>query len=450
MQIHRQITGKLEYWKNKPGRKPMILQGARQVGKTYLLKQFGSTHFSDCAYFNFEKQPELRQFFEITKDPHRLIENLSMIHGRKIKQGETLIVFDEIQECNDALNSLKYFHEEAPGYLIAGAGSLLGVALSKGGSFPVGKVDLMHVYPLTFSEFLSASDPALMQYISSIEEIGNIPDVFFNPLRDKLKAYFICGGMPEAISTLLGERDATRTEEVLEGILNAYKLDFSKHIDTRDIPRVQYIWSSMPSQLARENKKFLYAAIKEGARAREYENALLWLIQAGMAHRVFACQKPGLPMSAYDDLSSFKLYLSDVGLLRRLSFLDPSVFAEGSRIFTEFKGALTENYILNTLLQQFDSPPRYWKSGNEAEVDFLVQYKNQVIPVEVKSDEHVRSRSLTMYRKLWEPAISIRYSLRNLKYDNGVLNIPLFMADQTSALLDRLLFVEDPGILKVI
>ncbi|HRZ43505.1 MAG TPA: AAA family ATPase [Bacteroidales bacterium] len=450
MNIERQIIPKLELWRNKQGRKPLILQGARQVGKTFLLKQFGASHFADCAYFNFEKQPGLKQFFAQTKDPNILLEKLILVHGRKIKPEETLIIFDEIQECNDALNALKYFCEEAPEYVITGAGSLLGVALSRGASFPVGKVDLMHLYPLTFNEFLSASDPALYAFISSINEVSPIPDIFFHALQDKLKVYFISGGMPEAVCALLGDQDVEKTQEVLDAIIQTYMLDFSKHIESRNIARVQYLWTSMPSQLARENRKFLYSAVKKGARAREYEDALLWLIQAGLAYRVSLCQKPNLPLSGYHDLTSFKLYFSDVGLLRKMAALHPLVFSEGSRIFTEFKGALTENYILTVLLQQFEGFPGFWKSGNEAEVDFLIQYRNQIIPVEVKSDQHVKSQSLAQYRKQWNPAISIRYSLRNLKFDQGVLNIPLFMADQTQKLLDSLFLFEDPGILDVI
>lgn len=438
MEIKRHIEGRLIDWKKAKKRKPIVLRGARQVGKTYLLRQFGEVHFSSIAYFNFEEQPELKQFFQQTKDVSRLLENLSLVHGKPIKPEETLIIFDEIQECNEALNSLKYFNENASEYAIACAGSLLGVALSNGQSFPVGKVDFLEVHPLSFQEFLSADNPELHAYLESIDKPEALPDIFFNPLLDKLKKYFISGGMPEAVVTLLEERDTEMTQQVLQNILNAYVLDFSKHAESKDVPRINHIFSSIPSQLARENKKFLYQAAQPGARAREYENALLWLADAGLVYRIFRINKPGLPLSAYDDLSAFKLYLIDVGLLRRLSGLHPSAVSEGNRLFTEFKGALTENFVLQHLVAQFEAMPRYWTSGAKAEVDFIVQADNEVIPTEVKSDENIRSRSLTVYHQQYNAPLRIRYSLKNLKLDDGLLNIPLFMAGYTQKLLGLL------------
>jgi hypothetical protein len=436
VKIKRRILQELIAWKEKPGRKPLILQGARQVGKTWLLKYFGNNYFVDVAYFNFDRQKELKQFFETTKDPKRILDNLSLVHGKAILPQSTLIIFDEIQECNDALNALKYFSEEAPEFSIAGAGSLLGVAMSRGASFPVGKVDFIQIHPVTFSEFLAEAAPELSGYLEQIEKIEPIPDLFFNPLVEKLKMYYLSGGMPEAIVALLENRDVSLTQNVLQNILNAYALDFSKHVDTKDIPKINYIWLSLPSQLARENKKFLYQSVKPGARAREYEDALLWLINAGLARRIYCSLKPALPLSAYDDLTAFKIYLPDVGLLRRMSRLDPVIVAEGNRLFAEFKGALTENFVLEGLLQQFEETPRYWKSGNMAEVDFLIQHKNNIVPVEVKSDENVRSKSLTFYRKAFNPELSIRFSMRNLKRDEGLINIPLFMVDYTKKILD--------------
>lgn len=436
MKIKRRILQELIAWKEKPGRKPLILQGARQVGKTWLLKYFGNNYFVDVAYFNFDRQKELKQFFETTKDPKRILDNLSLVHGKAILPQSTLIIFDEIQECNDALNALKYFSEEAPEFSIAGAGSLLGVAMSRGASFPVGKVDFIQIHPVTFSEFLAEAAPELSGYLEQIEKIEPIPDLFFNPLVEKLKMYYLSGGMPEAIVALLENRDVSLTQNVLQNILNAYSLDFSKHVDTKDIPKINYIWLSLPSQLARENKKFLYQSVKPGARAREYEDALLWLINAGLARRIYCSLKPALPLSAYDDLTAFKIYLPDVGLLRRMSRLDPVIIAEGNRLFSEFKGALTENFVLEGLLQQFEETPRYWKSGNMAKVDFLIQHKNNIVPVEVKSDENVRSKSLTFYRKAFNPELSIRFSMRNLKRDEGLINIPLFMVDYTKKILD--------------
>jgi len=438
MQIKRDIQQKLIEWKTSVTRKPLLLKGARQVGKTWLLKNFGEKEYSNLAYFNFEEQPELKQFFATTKETDRIIQNLSMLTGEAIKPNKTLIIFDEIQECNEALNSLKYFCEKAKEYHIVSAGSLLGISLSRNQSFPVGKVDFLDVHPLTFSEFLSVADQGLLTYIENINKIEPIPDVFFNRLTDEFKRYFISGGMPEAVIALLENQDIALTQKVLKNILDSYALDFSKHVDNKIISKIGYVWSSIPSQLARENKKFLYQTVKPGARAREYEDAILWLHQAGLVNKVYRCNKPALPLSAYDDLTAFKLYLLDVGLLRRMSFLDPLAIKEGNRLFVEFKGALTENYILQSLSKQFETPTRYWTSEGKAEVDFIIQYKNEIIPIEVKSDENVRSKSLTLYNNLFQPPFRIRYSLKNLTYDSGLLNIPLFLSDLTEKMIREL------------
>jgi predicted AAA+ superfamily ATPase len=440
MEIKRTIQGKLSRWRTAEDRKPLILQGARQVGKTWLLKHFGLSEFTSVAYFNFEEQPDLRQFFANTKDVQRIIQNLSLVHGQAIQPEKTLIIFDEIQECNDALNTLKYFCENAPEYVVTSAGSLLGVTMSRGNSFPVGKVDFLHLNPICFAEFLSAADPKLFSYLEGINQIEPIPDIFFHPLIDNLKMFFISGGMPEAVVALLEKQDIGRTQQVLQNIINAYALDFSKHAENKDIPKINHLWASIPSQLARDNKKFLYQLVKEGARAREYEDSLLWLSHAGLVYRIFRNTKPGLPISAYDDLAAFKLYLIDVGLLRRLSLLDPVAIREGNRLFTEFKGALTENFVLQHLISGFEGVPRYWTSGNQAEVDFLIQVKNEIVPIEVKSDENVRSKSLTIYRNQYHPPIRIRYSLKNLTLDDNLLNIPLFMIDYTEKLLELVRF----------
>jgi predicted AAA+ superfamily ATPase len=437
MEIRRKALEQLAEWKTKPSRKPLLLTGIRQVGKTWLLKHFGKKYFVDTAYFNFERQEELSQFFRTTRDPGRIIDNLSLVHGRAIQPQKTLIIFDEIQESGEALNSLKYFCEEAPEYAVACAGSLLGVAFGHDKSFPVGKVDFLQVYPVTFSEFLSEEAPDLYSYLEQIDKPEPIPEIFFNPLCEKLKMYFISGGMPEAVATLLGARDTNATQAVLQSVISSYQLDFSKHVEKKDIPKINYIWNSLPSQLARENKKFLYQAVRPGARAREYEDALLWLSNAGLVTKVYCSEKPGIPLTAYDDLTAFKVYLPDVGVLRRLSLLDPVAFSEGNRMFTEFKGALTENYILSGLTGQFEPIPRYWRSGNKAEVDFLIQYRNQVIPVEVKSDENIRSKSLAYYKKEYTPGLSVRFSLRNLKKDEGLINIPLFMVDYARKIIDK-------------
>jgi predicted AAA+ superfamily ATPase len=439
MNINREIIEKLINWKNSGKRKPLILQGARQVGKTWALKQFGRENFENTAYFNFDEQTELKQFFSQTKDIKRLIQNLSLINGTAILPQKTLIIFDEIQECNDALNSLKYFNENAPEFAITCAGSLLGVAMNRGASFPVGKVDFMMVYPVSFKEFLAVSEPQLHHYLESKTDLEPIPDLFFNQLTDQFKRYFISGGMPEAVVELVENQNIDQTQQILNNILNAYRLDFSKHSENHLIPKLTHIWNSIPSQLARENKKFIYQVVKEGARAREYEDALLWLSQAGLVYRIFCSKKPALPLVAYDDLSSFKTYLSDVGLLRRLSGLNPIAISEGNRLFTEFKGALSENYVLQSLISQLEEIPRYWNSGNQAEVDFLFQYLNEIIPVEVKSNENVNGKSLSVYDKLYNPKLRIRFSMKNLKQDGNLINIPLFMADYTKRILHQLI-----------
>jgi len=438
MKIKRNIEKKLIEWKNKPKRKPLILQGVRQVGKTWILKYFGENYFENVAYFNFDRQMELKQFFKNTKDPKRILQNLTLVNTKAILPQKTLIIFDEIQECNEALNSLKYFYEEMPEYTIACAGSLLGVAMSRDTSFPVGKVDFMNIYPVSFNEFLKSANTNLHLYLEQLEEVEQIPDIFFNPLIEKLKMYYISGGMPEAVVSLIENNDIEQTQKILHNILNAYTLDFSKHVENKDIPKINYIWNSLPSQLARENNKFLYQSVKKGARARDYQQALQWLVDAGLAYKIFCSTKPALPLSAYDNLSAFKIYLPDVGLLRVLSQLNPIAITEKNRLFTEFKGALTENFILNSLIQQMETNPRYWKSENKAEIDFLLQYKNKILPVEVKSDINVRSKSLSVYRKRNKPELSIRYSLKNLRYDNGLLNIPLFMVDYTYKILSKL------------
>ena len=435
MDFIRNISEQLVKWKNSKNRKPLILKGARQVGKTWLMKEFGKTSFTDLAYFNFDEQPELAQFFEHSKDVSRIIKNLSVVHGSAIIPETTLIIFDEIQECLPALNSLKYFCENAKEYPVVCAGSLLGITLGKGSSFPVGMVEFMEVYPLTFSEFLRGLDSSLADYIDNINKIEPIPDLFFNSLVEKFKMYFISGGLPEAAKYLVFENDISLTEKALANILDSYSFDFAKHSTGKEFPKISAVWGSIPSQLSRENKKFLYQLAKTGARAREYEDALKWLISSGLVYNIFNCKKPALPLSAYDDLSAFKLYMLDVGLLRQHSHLKPSAFKDGNRLFVEFKGALTENYILQSLLAQFQVSPRYWTSEGKAEVDFLIQYDNDIIPIEVKSDENVRSKSLTYYNNLYKPKFRIRFSLKNFSFNEGLLNIPLFMADYTKKLL---------------
>jgi predicted AAA+ superfamily ATPase len=415
------------------------LKGVRQVGKTWILEEFGRRYYENIAYFNFDEHEEYKQFFETTKDVSRIMQNLMMASGQVIRPCSTLTVFDEIQECNKALNTLKYFCENAPEYHVACAGSLLGIALSKPASFPVGKVDFMDVLPMTFTEFLMANgDENLADYLNATENLEPIPAAFFNPLYEKLKMYFVTGGMPEAVRMWTDDRDVGLVQQVLSNILNAYERDFSKHAGKKDAPRLSLIWGSIPSQLARENKKFIYKAVKEGARAREYEDALQWLCDAALTFKIFRSTAPGLPISAYDDLSAFKLYLSDVGLLRRLALLDPTAFAEGNRLFTEFKGALSENYILEALFGQLEAIPRYWATENPRyEVDFIIQRGNEIIPVEVKSENSVHSISLKKYKEKYggKVKLRVRFSMQNLTLDDDLLNIPIFLADHASRLI---------------
>jgi predicted AAA+ superfamily ATPase len=437
--MERLMLNDLMHWKNSRHRKPLILRGVRQVGKTWLLKEFGKHNYENVAYFNFDEHEEYKQFFESTKDVKRILQNLMMASGQTVKSENTLIVFDEIQECSNALNTLKYFYENTPEYHVACAGSLLGIALSKPASFPVGKVDFLDVNPMTFTEFLLANgDKNLADYLNNIDTIGSIPDAFFNPLCEKLKMYFVTGGMPEAVRSWTEERDVELMQRILSNILGAYERDFAKHPDPKDFPKISMIWKSLPSQLARENKKFIYKVVKEGIRAREYEDALQWLCDASLTYKIYRSKAPRLPIAAYDDLSAFKLYLVDVGLLRRLALLAPSAFSEGNRLFVEFKGALSENFILQALKNQFEVTPRYWAIDNPRyEVDFLIQRGNDIIPVEVKSEVNVESKSLKKFKEKYGDMVSlrVRFSLHNLKLNGDLLNIPLFMADQTDRLI---------------
>ena len=437
--MERFILKKLLKWKDSPCRKPLILQGVRQVGKTWILKEFGRRCYENVAYFNFEEHEEFRQFFETTKNVSRILQNLMMASGQKIAPEKTLIIFDEVQDCPNVINSLKYFCENAPEYHIASAGSLLGTALAKPSSFPVGKVSFMQLDPMTFSEFLIANgDANLADFLKSTSSIAPIPDAFFNPLYEKLKMYYVVGGMPEAVRRWTELRDVAGIEEALSDIIGAYERDFARYAGGRDYPKISLIWKSVPSQLARENKKFLYRVVKNGARAREYEDALEWLKDARLLHKIYRSTAPRLPIAAYDDLSAFKIYLTDVGLLRRLSNLAPTAFGEGNRLFTEFKGALTENFVLESLITQFEVVPRYWSQTNPPyEVDFLIQRENDIFPVEVKSEAHTAGKSLRKFRELFPDLVKlrVRFSLDNLKLDDDVLNIPLFMADETDRLI---------------
>lgn len=436
--MERFILNDLIKWKNSKYRKPLILKGVRQVGKTWILKEFGKVCYENVAYFNFDENMEYRQFFETTKDINRILQNLMLISNQKIEPYNTLIIFDEVQDCPEVINSLKYFYENAPEYHIVCAGSLLGITLAKPSSFPVGKVDFLNIYPMTFSEFLIANgDKNLKLFLDSVEDIEKIPDAFYNPLYEKLKMYYITGGMPESVYMWTKERDTELMIKSLNNIIEAYERDFAKHPNIKEFPKISMIWKSIPSQLSKENKKFIYKVVKEGARAREYEDALQWLVNANLVSKIYRSSAPRIPLISYDDLSAFKIYLVDVGLLNRLSLLSPSAFGEGNRLFTEFKGALTENYILQSLIPQFEVTPRYW-SDNIYEVDFIIQNENDVIPVEVKAEKNTKGKSLFKFKEKYsnDVKLRVRFSFDNLTLDDDLLNIPLFMADYSKKLIN--------------
>ncbi len=433
--MKRFILNELVKWKESKYRKPLILKGARQIGKTYILQQFGKENYEGVAYFNFDHDEDLYNLFTNTKDPKRLLEQLAFIYGKAIIPGKTLIIFDEIQECPNALNSLKYFQEEANEYHIVCAGSLLGIRLSHT-SFPVGKVDFLNMYPMTFREFLLADNcENLVGYMESIRSIEKIPDIFFNQLQEKLKAYFIIGGMPEAVKIWVNEKNIELVNNVQANILKAYESDFSKHTTNNEANKISLIWNNIPSQLAKENKKFLYQTVKEGARAREYEGALNWLNDANLIYKVHNITKPDFPLKAYNDLSAFKIYINDVGLLRRMANLDSRIVVEKNKLFEEFKGALTENYVLNMLTAIMDNVPNYY-TFDRHEIDFIIQYRNEIIPIEVKSNSAINNVSLTRFVEKNDKKLAIRFSMNNLAKSGKILNIPLFLIEYMNKFIE--------------
>lgn len=419
---------KLIDWKNDKNRKPLILKGARQVGKTYILQEFGANYYENTAYFNFDHDYGLAELFLNTKDPKRIIEQLSLAAGKKINPNTTLIIFDEIQECPNALNSLKYFCEEASEYHVACAGSLLGIRLSKI-SFPVGKVDFLNLYPMTFSEFLIADGAEnLVLAMRQIKEIQKIPKLFEDQLIEKLKVYYIIGGMPEAVSSWVNDKDIEKVNKIQKNILDSYENDFSKHTDASEANKISLIWNGIPSQLAKENKKFIYQVIKEGARAREYEGSLNWLNDANLISKCYLVRKCAFPLKAYNDLSAFKIYMNDVGLLRRMSNLDSKIILEGNKLLEEFKGAFTENYVANMLTYVLDEAPNYY-TFDRNKIDFVIQRNNRIIPIEVKSNKSTNHNSLTKYNMNNDNEISFRFSLNNLSKDGKIINIPLYFIE---------------------
>jgi predicted AAA+ superfamily ATPase len=436
--MKRQLLSRLVQWKESPNRKPLILQGARQTGKTWLLKEFGKTYYANMAVFNFEETPSLASLFSGSLDPKPILEALSALHGARLYPRDTLIIFDEIQEASRVVTSLKYFAENASEYHIACAGSLLGISMSSGDSFPVGKTDFVDLHPLSFDEFLmAAGEEELIAYLRSRCLIDAVPEPMVEKLIGYLKTYFITGGMPGPLSVWFETKDFTELEVAQKNLLFAYENDFAKHAPGHEIPKLRRIWDSIPAQLGRENKKFLYSDLKKGGRSTEFEDALHWLVHAGLIHQIFRATAPGFPLSAYDDSRSFKLFMHDVGLLRVKAGLPVSALAEGNRLFTEFKGALTENFALNEMIAAGYHPLKYWTSDAQAEVDFLVQTETNVLPMEVKSSINVKSRSLQIFREHYHPPMMLRSSLLNLRRNGDILNIPLYCLFYMNEVIDR-------------
>ncbi len=428
--MKRILYNKLLEWKREANRKPLIIRGARQVGKTWLMKEFGAKSYSQTAYINFEKSNRLSAVFENEFDIPRIITAIEIETGLKIKPETTLIIFDEIQESERALTSLKYFHENAPQYHIICAGSLLGVALHKNRSFPVGKVAFLDLHPLNFSEFLLATNHVALYDLLNSKD-WNLITVFKEKFIDCLRNYFFVGGMPEAVDAFANDNDYTKVREIQQRLLDGYEQDFSKHAPNELVPRIRMIWKSIPAQLAKENKKFIYGLIKQGARAKEFELAIEWLIDAGLLHKVSSALKPAIPLIAYQDNSAFKLFILDIGLLSAMGFLEAKTLLNGNVIFQEFKGALTEQYILQEFKCINSLNIFYWTSPkSSAEIDFLLQYKDQIIPVEVKAAENLQAKSLKSFQQQFNAPLCIRTSLSDYRLDNWLMNIPLYAIEQ--------------------
>lgn len=431
MEIRRDIIEQFKAWKNTPERKPILLKGARQIGKTWAMETFGREAFDYYVKFDFDRQPELKSVFQISKNPERIIKELALYTEVPIIAGRTLIIFDEIQECEEALNSLKYFYEDASQYHIIAAGSLLGVAVKRRSmTVPVGKVNMIRMYPVTFREFLRAADERTFQYIEDLHTAERLPEIILNKLKTEYRRYLICGGMPEAVISLLDNKGMEAVEQVLQDILDLYELDFSKYATPRDIPRIHAIWHSLPSQLAKENRKFIYKVIKQGARSKDYEDALLWLEDAGMIYRTFNITKPALPLSAYEETTAFKVYACDCGLLRRLARLPATVILNPNANYTEFKGSMAENAVLQSIIPLLNHDiPHYWSPDSRAEIEFIIQWGENIIPIEVKAENCINGRSLSVYTERYKPTKRIRFSFLNLQYNQGLLSCPTPMAD---------------------
>jgi predicted AAA+ superfamily ATPase len=444
--MERKLTEKLLRWKEDPDKKPLILKGVRQSGKTWLLKEFGQRYYEDTAYFNFEGNEALQARFESDLDTGRIIAELGILRNRPVTPGRTLVIFDEIQFCGRALSSLKYFFENAREFHIISAGSLLGLALSKPLSFPVGKVDFLTLRPMDFHEFLLANGEAMLcEYLEKLSG-GRVSELFAGKLEHYVKTYYITGGMPEAVYSWITYKDIEKLETVQQKILDSYELDFAKHAPLKEFPRLQAVWHSIPAQLSKENGKFIFSQVKKGWRAKDLEDALEWLIAAGLVYKIVRVEKPFMPLSAYADQSFFKLYMADPGLLRKMSGLSASAVWDKSGLYREFKGALTENYVLCELINLYGTNPYYWKSGNTAEVDFIIQNNMDIIPIEVKSERNDKAKSLTEYRKKYAPRISLKLSMRNsLERSGPEQRVPLYAIGKLPVLLCGQISIFCPG-----
>lgn len=426
--MERKLIAQLVKWKEKENRKPLILKGVRQCGKTYLLKEFGTRYYDSCAYFNFEENDALKTVFEKDYDTSRILFELGLYFGKTIEPGKTLIILDEIQECGRAITAMKYFCENASDYHIVCAGSLLGIALQNQLSFPVGKVDFLTLYPMSFSEFLRATAPEMLaDFVDNFKKGNNVPTIIGERLATFLRQYYVTGGMPEVVQAWCNNHNIEQVEAIQQAIINSYELDFAKHAPTKEFPKLTAIWRSIPEQLAKENTKFIFSHVKKGWRSKDLEDALEWLISAGLVYKVSKIEKPFMPLSSYADDTSFKLYMSDVGLLRKLSKLPYEIVLDSTPTYREFKGSMTENFVLCELLKSVDDTAYYWSSGNTAEVDFIIQDKTEIIPIEVKSERNVKARSLAEYRKKYNPKYAVKTSMKHDTDGVEVLNIPLYL-----------------------
>ena len=419
-------------WKNKKNRKPLIIRGARQVGKTWLMKEFGKENYSKVVYINFDNNERMKNLFEGSLEMERIITGIELYAGHKIDVDNTLLIFDEIQEVPKALTSLKYFNEDAPQYQIVCAGSLLGVALHNGTSFPVGKVEFMDLYPLSFFEFIMALGKTPHAILLQNKDF-EMAATFKQDYIDLLKYYYYVGGMPEVVMSFTENKDFNEVREIQQRILSAYEQDFSKHAPNETVPRIRMLWNSIPGQLAKENKKFIYGLVKEGARAKEYELALLWLTDCGLVHKIHRVKAPSLPLSAYEDLKAFKLFLLDIGLLSCMTGLRQETLLDGNNLFKEFKGALTEQYVLQQLETIKNLNIYYWTNDRgTAEIDFVIDNGHDVIPIEVKAEQNLQAKSLKSYREKFHPQISLRVSMADYKKEEWLVNLPLYAVETIS------------------